>query len=298
MSYAPYIPMIEAARPKSALWRVVLGTVTAIVLTFAWIGLTVAAVALAQGSGLRAAMMLMFGGPADTPARTVLYLVLVGGLAFATLAAAALWHGRTRASLMGRGPRVLRDFAIAAAITLVIASLLSLSQVFVEGEGGLVRNLDLATWLFWLPFALLALAMQTGAEELFFRGYLQSQMAARFRSPILWLGLPAILFGFAHFAPVLPGGNAWLYVGFAALFGLLAGDLTARTGSIGAAWGWHLANNTLAVLVIATEGSVTGLGFWRTTDSLLEPIELSPFMIFDVLILLAVWYAIRRATAR
>lgn len=297
MSYAPYTPMIEAARHRPALWRLVAGAVTAILLTFLWAGAAILAVALVEGEGLASAMRLMFGGAADVPSRSILYLVLVGGLAFATLAAAALWQGRSRQSLIGRGPRVLRHFAIAAGITLLVASVLFLARSLAQGETGVVRNLDLSTWLFWLPFALVALVMQTGAEELFFRGYLQSQLAARFRSPILWLVLPALLFGFAHFAPGLPGGNAWLYVGFAALFGLLAGDLTARTGSLGAAWGWHFGNNALAVLVVATEGSVTGLGFWRTNESLLEPITLSPFMLFDVLILLGVWYAIRRATA-
>jgi uncharacterized protein len=48
-------------------------------------------------------------------------------------------------------------------------------------------------------------------------------------------------------------------VGAAATFGLIAADLTARTGSIGAAWGFHFANNTMAITILATDGTITGL---------------------------------------
>ena len=103
-----------------------------------------------------------------------------------------------------------------------------------------------------------------------------------------------IAIGFAHFAPGLPGLNSWLYVGFAAIFGILAGDLTARTGSLGAAWGWHFANNSFAVLIVSTEGSVSGLGLWRTEGGLTEPIELTPWLLIDIAIVLGIWIVLRR----
>ncbi len=297
MSYRAYQPMIAAASRSPALWRLVAGAVTTILLTFVWLGAVVLAAGVAQGGGFRTGAVAIFGGPATTAARTVLYLIIVGGLGLATLVSARLWQGRRRGDLIGRGPRVLRHFTIAAVITFGAATFLFLAQFAIEGPGGVVRNLSLSTWLAWLPIALVAIVAQTGAEELFFRGYLQSQLAARFKSPFIWLVLPAIGFGFAHLAPGLPATNMWLYVGFAALFGVLAGDLTAHTGSLGAAWGWHFANNTLAVLVVATEGSVTGLGYWKTTDSLLDPIDFTPWLALDVGIVLVVWVAIRRALA-
>ncbi len=295
MSYQADHPMIAAASHKPALWRLVAGAVTAILLTLVWLAAIILAAGITQGGGFRTGAGVLFGGPATSPARSVLYLLIVGGLGLGTLAAARFWQGRRRADLIGRGARVLRHFAIAMIVTFIAAAVLFAGQIAFDDGTGPVRNLPVADWLSWLPFALIALAFQTGAEELFFRGYLQSQLAARFRSPAIWLVLPAIAFGFAHFAPTLPPQNAVLYVGFAALFGILAGDLTARTGSLGAAWGWHFANNTLAVLIVATEGSLTGLALWKTTDSLLEPIAFSPWLVMDVGIVLVVWVAIRRA---
>jgi DNA-directed RNA polymerase subunit RPC12/RpoP len=42
--------------------------------------------------------------------------------------------------------------------------------------------------------------IQTGAEEVLFRGYLQQQLAARFASPIAWMVLPSAIFAL----PALP----------------------------------------------------------------------------------------------
>ncbi len=294
MSYSPYAPLVQSAALYPALWRLVLGVVTAVLLTFVWLGLLMVGLSLASGLSIIDAALAAFSGPANTPERSIFYLIVVAGLGFGTLGAAAFWQKRGRRALTGHGPRVLRHFAIAAGMTLLIASCLSGVQAAFSEEPLPLPNLDLGTWLAWLPFALIALAFQTGAEELFFRGYLQSQLAARFRSPFIWLLVPAIAFGFAHFAPGLPGLNSWLYVGFAAIFGILAGDLTARTGSLGAAWGWHFANNSFAVLIVSTEGSVSGLGLWRTEGGLTEPIELTPWLLIDIAIVLGIWIVLRR----
>ncbi len=294
MSYSAYSPMISAAKRYPALWRLVMGVVTAIALTIVWLILILLLLALVSGSHPFEVARTTFSGPANTPAQTILYLLVVAGLGFATLAAAAIWQKRGRRDLMGRAPVVLRHFALTAGVTLLFGALISSWSAVFGGDAPPVRNLDFGTWLSWLPFALVAIGFQTLAEELFFRGYLQSQLAARFRSPLIWLVVPAIAFGFAHFAPGLPGWNSWFYVAFAAVFGILAGDLTARTGSLGAAWGWHFANNSFAVLIVATEGSVTGLGLWRAQGGLMEPITLSPILLIDLAIIIGIWFVIRR----
>ena len=107
--------------------------------------------------------------------------------------------------------------------------------------------------------------------------------------------IPSILFGFAHFVPVFPTLAALTYVMIAALFGVLAADLTIRTGSIGAAWGFHFANNALAVLVVAPSGSITGLALWRTAEEFGPETFTSPLVTIEILVLLASWFLIRRA---
>ena len=290
MDYARYAPMIADAARAPSLWRLLLGSLTVITVAMGWmVGVVGVAIwALPE-------VLAVFQGrditPADTPQETLFFLLMIVGLGVGAWTAARFWHKRGLRSLMGRGARVLRHFVLAACVTFAMAAFV-FALTFSIAEP-LVPNLDLSVWLMWLPLALFAVALQTGAEELLFRGYLQSQLAARFRSPLLWLVFPSILFGFAHFGPGLPLSAALTYVAFAALFGLMAGDLTARTGSIGAAWGMHFANNTLAILVVAVQGSLTGLGLYRSGD-IVTALSLCPLVILDLMALALVWLLIRR----
>ena len=265
MSYPLYQPTIAAASARAGLLRLILGIVTVFAVSILWMlgvlwlvtrtGVTTLEVMRADEMGLRT----------ETPEETLIVLSLIFGLGVGTWVAARFWQKRGLRSLMGRGAVVLRHFVVAAAVT----------------------------WVHWLPLALVFVAFQTGSEELLFRGYLQSQLAARFRHPVLWLVFPAILFGAAHFLPTLPFSAGLAYVIFAALFGLMAGDLTARTGSIGAAWGFHFANNSMAILIIAVDGSLSGLGLYRRGD-LAEALSLSPLALLDLAGMLVVWLLIRR----
>jgi uncharacterized protein len=131
-----------------------------------------------------------------------------------------------------------------------------------------------------------------------FRGYMQTQLAARFRSPIVWLLLPSLLFGIVHSDPATAGDNVWMVVGSAAVFGLIAADLTARTGSIGAAWGFHFANNVVAIAILATGGTITGLALWVTPYTLAEYEATLAAVLLDVGMLVVAWWLVRRAVAR
>lgn len=292
MDYARFAPMITAASEKPAIWRVIAGVLSAVLLLIAWLFAIALVLSLTEDTTVSRALTAVTQGDPGTPEGALKYLLIVGGLGLSTLLAARLWHGRRALSLTGPAARTLRHFVIAMALTFGVAAVL---MVIPGPPDALIeRNMDLAVWLGWLPFALFAIAAQTGAEEVFFRGYLQSQIAARFRRPLIWLVIPAFAFGLAHFSPALPTQTAWAYVGFASLFGLLAGDLTARTGSIGAGWGFHFANNTIAVTIIAVDGTITGLGLFRSTAGIERLSELSPWILADLGALVLVWLLLRR----
>ncbi|NNL19103.1 MAG: CPBP family intramembrane metalloprotease [Boseongicola sp.] len=284
--------MIAAASQKPALWRLVAGVVTAVALLFAWLFGTAVALSFAEGVSVSRALRAVFDGDPSSPAGALKFLLIVSGLGFSTILAARLWQGRSAGSLIGPGARTLRHFAAAALITFGLAGLSMLVPSPVGAE--LERNMEVAVWLGWLPFTVFAVVAQSGAEEVFFRGYLQSQIAARFRNPMIWLLLPALLFGAAHYSSALPSKVALAYFAFAALFGLLAGDLTARTGSIGAAWGFHFANNMIAVAFIAVDGTITGLGLFRSSVGIDALADLSPWLLADLGALILVWWLIRR----
>ena len=80
--------------------------------------------------------------------------------------------------------------------------------------------------------------------------------------------------------------------------GLFAADLTAKTGSIGAAWGIHFANNFNGIALIATDGTITGLALYLTPYSAADPDLLGWSVVPSFLLLAASWYLTRRLTAR
>jgi membrane protease YdiL (CAAX protease family) len=128
-----------------------------------------------------------------------------------------------------------------------------------------------------------------------FRGYLQSQLAARFASPMVWLVLPALAFGLLHMDTVTYGANGWLVMVWATGFGLAAGDLTARFGTLGPATALHLVNNFSAILVAAPKGQFDGLALYVYPFSLGEAGAVAAVLPVDILTLLCAWLAIRLA---
>ena len=157
------------------------------------------------------------------------------------------------------------------------------------------RNLAAATWVMFLPLALVALFCQVFAEEVAFRGYLQSQLAARFTSPVIWLGLPALAFGLLHVDSATYGANGWLVMLWATGFGLAAADLTARFGTLGPATALHLVNNFSAILVAAPKGQFDGLALYVFPFSLHDEAAVLAVLPADILMLLCGWLAIRVA---
>lgn len=107
----------------------------------------------------------------------------------------------------------------------LLAGLAVLPALFAVGvlSGAVKPEWTIPPW--WLVFALSNLFLTCLTEEVFFRGYLQTKLAARF-GPGVGLGLASILFGLAHFA-----GGAALVV-FAALLGLACGLGYLATGRL------------------------------------------------------------------
>ncbi|MES2642090.1 MAG: type II CAAX endopeptidase family protein [Myxococcota bacterium] len=90
-------------------------------------------------------------------------------------------------------------------------------------------------------FLLLVMAIAAAAplgEELFFRGYLQTRLVARFGR---WAGIvvTSILFGIAHVDP--------MHAALAGLGALFLGWVAVRTGSIRPAIAGHVFNNAISV---------------------------------------------------
>ena len=294
MPSLPFDRFVAPARARPELWRLFLGTVLVIAVYLAGAVAILGTAWWLSGTGFARGWLARVADAA-TPDAMLLVLATFAGMMLGPAAAVRLLHRRRAGTLFGPAVRVLHDFVVAAAVVLTV---LGLSLAFWAFYYDAVPNVAPGRWLLILPLSLLGLLVQTGAEEVVFRGYLLQQLAARFRSPIVWMGLPAFLFGIVHFDPVTSGANAWLVVASATLFGLLAADLTHRTGSLGAAWGFHFANNTLALLLVATDGTLTGLSLYRTPYGADDAVELSLLIPIDLGVMLASWWLVRRLLER
>lgn len=281
---------IAPARAYPQIWRLVLGVALIAGIYFSWMALMGGLLWLASGlDGLDLRLHVI--GQGSDPLSLLLLLSTFTGMALGVWAAARLLHKRGWRSLFGRPAAVLRDFALGVGVMLVVGGGLSLPLLPLLP--GLEPATPLRLWLAFLPLALAGIALQTAAEELVFRGYLQQQLAVRFASPLVWMGIPSVLFGLAHFAPAEMGENTWLVVGATGLFGLIAADLTARTGALGLAWGLHFANNCLAILLVSAMGGLDGLALFQLPEGAAHTEVMRPLLLADMALMVAVWAACR-----
>ena len=162
-------------------------------------------------------------------------------------------HGRSFASLFGPRDLAFGGFRSVFVKILIVIAIMQVAPPW-PGEEDIALIRPIATWLLYLPLAIPAVVIQVTAEEAFFRGYIQQQLAARWASPQVWMIAPAVAFGSIHFlnAETLIEGIVWSL--WATLFALSAADLTARHGSLGPAIGLHLANNLFAILLFGIDG--------------------------------------------
>jgi len=291
---AAFEAFVAPARARPELWRLALGCVLMIAVYFAGIAVIFGATYLIAGAERSAAIMAALT-KAETPTATLLLFLTFAGMALAPIIAARAMHKRGPGTLFGRAPVVLRHFVLAAGIVGATYGI-SVAIWFIVFDA--TPGLDLSLWLTLLPLTLAGLLLQTGAEELVFRGYLQQQLAARFRSPAMWMILPSAIFGLVHYDPVTAGGNLWLVIAAVTLFALVAADLTAVTGSLGAAWGFHFVNNFFAVGFIAVEGTLPGLALFITPYPADDTGVLRLLILADLATMAIAWALLRRALQR
>ena len=290
--YKPYKSLVEPAQESAAVLRLLLGIILFVVGVLA---VNVAIIQIAQA--LRFDAILSADANTGQSSTAVLFVLFSFGLfALVLWVVLRLVHGRSMRSLIGNVATAFHDFwRVMRALVILLAVLF-----IVPAPDGyqLIAHIPLSQWLLLLPFAVAALAVQVGTEELVFRGYLQSQLAARFASPFIWMAVPSVIFGLLHYDPFAYGPNALLVAIWAIAFGMAAADLTARTGTLGAAFALHLANNMSAFLLVAFQGHWDGLALF-TMPFAPENTDMVRNMLWvEAPVLLCMWLAARVALRR
>ncbi|MGB3176368.1 MAG: CPBP family intramembrane glutamic endopeptidase [Albidovulum sp.] len=289
-AYTPHNAFVAPARNRLGMWRLFAGA--ALILAAYVVPFIIGHGWLSNLYGERAADALFNRmATGDTPGGMFLLLYGFLGLAFGPIVAVRWIEGRRAGTLFGpSATQTIMDFGRA------IWPLLGLQVLLLPlalGSDTLRPGLGFIALLGYLPFALPGILIQTGAEELVFRGYFQQGLAARFKNPLIWMGLPALLFGFGHYAPEEFGNNAWLIAIWAMLFSCFAADLTARTGNLGAALAFHVANNISAFLFIGIAGNLDGLALWSIVIDLKDMASTGPLLAMDFLVMFSAWLLTR-----
>ncbi|NNU79219.1 CPBP family intramembrane metalloprotease [Halovulum dunhuangense] len=298
-----YLDQTAPLAGRATLWRwlltgafVVAGQTAATVAIFY---IFAQASSLATGAPLGQSLAQIAG--MGSPLSLVAILLTFSGFILGIMLGLRLLHRSRLGPILSRkGGFAWREFFHVSALFLALGiGAVGISHVFQDYN----RNLSLGVWLFWLAPALVATFVQVFAEELVFRGYLQSQLAARFRSPLIWIGGPAVIFGALHLPNAAAfGANGWLVLLAPMLIGVIAGHVTARTGGIAAATGIHFANNCLGLLIVAVPGPFGALSLWLHPIDLSDIATVRPMILLNIGLILAAYgvylLLIRRRDAR
>ena len=288
MSYEPHDSLIRPARTSANPARLVIGCVMVVAVYMsllflfaqylpAFIGAAAALAAYDEDSASYVFLMLF----------QFVFMIVALSMVLRTI------HRRQLRTLIGRRDRAIFDFWLCVKF---LAPLYLVFWIMPMPEGlQLEAHLRLGQWLLFLPLALGLVMIQISAEELLFRGYLQSQLAAQFRHPIVWMAIPSVLFGLLHYSPNMAGENAWVLVVWACIFGVAAADLTARSGTLGPALALHFTNNIFAILFAAPQGNLDGAALYTFPLKLDAPGLAATVLPLELLMTLCAWLCCRLA---
>ncbi len=176
---------------------------------------------------------------------------VAAGLNFAALLAGlliaiALIHKKSLADLMGRWS--WPAFAVGAVAWLAVLLAATAIDLAIE-PSGFRFSATSATALLAIC-AVLALPIQTFAEEVIFRGYLTQGLLLATRRPAIAAVLAGLIFGAVHIPNGVPQA-----VG-ATAFGIATSLIAIRLGGIAFTFGLHLVNNLFSAIAVVSSGDV------------------------------------------
>ena len=291
MSYKLHENLVNPARQKSGIFRLLLGLV---ILTLIYLVLLTAllfALKLTMGgvwvSNLRP-------GVVTSPGQTLTLLGSFSTMAIAVGAVILILHHRSPTTLLG-GLRPAFDQFCQSIRGLIPYLIIVILLVFSSQD--MQPHLAIGTWLTLLPITLVLLMVQVGAEELVFRGYLQSQLAALNAPTFVWILLPSVAFGLLHYDPTTTGDLAPWIVLWAIFFGVAAADLTARYGTLGPAIAMHFVNNFAAITLMGVKDNLGGLNLYVYPFSISNTSKFTEMLLLETFALGLAYLSIRWAMA-
>lgn len=293
-AYAAHQALSDPARDTSQVWRLVIGVILiagVFLLSYQFLERTLFTL---LGADVFEHLTGANGGSSQLSVLFVLFsfgLIILG-----VIVALRVAHHRGFLDVLGNRQLLVQQFLSVLAMLAILYVVMAILPPWGMGAP-LEPNVSLGPWLLVLPFALLAVLVQVSAEEILFRGYLQQQLAARFSSPLVWIGAPAALFGLGHYMPQA-GELAMVIALWSAVFGIAMADLTARAGTLGPAIAVHFVNNAIAILVVSMPDGLSGLSLYHSPFDISDNTAVRALMPVEFMMIFVCWLGARLAIRR
>ena len=296
--YRAHAVLVEPARPKSELWRLCAGLVLAVCLLLFVVQFFASMYLQLFFIDQQSLESLEEIDSGNTPVSAYFLLLQIALLTPVISMVAFVLHGRRLNSLIGPKELAVTQFVGVLVVQIALAAIVFVLPPYGFAEGAVQPNLNFGLWLVLLPLSVVVILLQCAAEEIVFRGYIQQQLAARFKNTAIWLIIPSALFGFLHYMPETAGENAFAIAVWAAIFGALMADLTARAGTLGPAIAIHLVNNMIALLVFAPADDMYGLALYTMPFGLSNEDAVRTWLMIDLFYMGVSWLAARLVLQR
>ncbi len=155
--------------------------------------------------------------------------------------------------------------------TMLMALILAVSSLIMPEA--LVWNFEPRDFAILLGIALVFIPLQTGFEEVLFRGYLLQGFELLTKNKWVSVVITGVAFGLLHIAnPEVGAYGMALAMPQYIFFGVLFGVMTVLDNGLELAWGAHAANNIFLALFVTHEASAL------QTPAMFRAVELDPVM--------------------
>ncbi|PBQ33354.1 hypothetical protein CNR22_16735 [Sphingobacteriaceae bacterium] len=132
---------------------------------------------------------------------------------------------------------------------------LELQSTPLNGESGF--HFNTTGFIISIVIMLVMMPVQTGLEEVIFRGYLVQGLSQVFKNGFIPLIITSLLFGMAHMSNPEVRAYGWpIMLTYFCSFALFMGALTLLDEGLELAFGIHFANNIMSSILVSSPNSV------------------------------------------
>ncbi len=237
-------------------------------------------------------------GDEGTPLGTTYFFMTIG--IFHLLQAPFIWkaYGRRYISLINPlGQDVTNQIAWAVGFTFIYFVVSEILSRILGGALVVEYQWQPKLWAIWFLPMILVVLLQTSAEEIYVRGFLQQYLARLVPKRWVYIGVPSMLWGLMHFQNF---SGIWMPVSFVfAVFitGLVYADWADRSGTIIGPMVSHFCNNYFLTCIYGSSLEPSDLLIWQVDADGLSDEQLAILTLASAMIMALIYLVLRQRIA-